>query len=301
MFSAVGEALADALSVFSLDVVGVVADYVVWGVATAESTPSHLFSFGSEGTDYGKFTGGCYSLAFSSDGNIWVGDGRGCQMFSSEGKFVRRTAGGNFTASCWGIAFDSNGEVFLADTGGHRILVCRLDSSFVRSFVRSFGSERNGEVQFMWPRGLAVDGNGQLFAADSGNHRVQVLRRDGSFVRAFGSFGSGDGQLRRPYGIAFSAAAEVFISDSDNHRVEVIRLFLLRVRHCVAGVRRQRKVPTQVRQRSLRTRTVPPSHQHRIGRCWQCFRVRSTACANFQIRRHVHHHVRLTRPRCWTV
>ena len=261
MFSAVGEALADALSVFSLDVVGVVAAYVVCGVATSGSTPSHLFSFGSEGTANGKFTGGCYSLSFSSDGNIWVGDGRGCQVFSSEGKFIRRVAEGNFTSSCWGIAFDSNSEVFLADTFGDRILVCRADGSFVRSF-RSQAT-----------CGLAVDGNGQLFAVDSDNSRVQVLRRDGSFVRAFGSNGSRDGRLRGPNAIAFSAAAEVFISNSINRRVEVIRLFLLCIRHCVAGVRRQRKVPTQVRQQRLTTRTVHKPLRHRIGRCWQCFRV----------------------------
>ena len=254
---------------FSLDVVGVVAAYVVCGVATAGSTPSHLFSFGSEGTDDGKFTNGCFSLATRSDGNIWVGDGRGCQMFSSEGKFIRRVAEGNFSLSCWAIAFDRNGEVFLADTFGYRILVCRLDGSF----VRSFGSQGSGEVRFVWPRGFVVDGNGQLFAGDSGNHRVQVLRRDGSFVRAFGSYGTGDGQLNNPRGVAFSSAAEVFICDSNNHRVEVIRLFLSCVQHCVAGVRRQRKVPTQVRQRRLRTRTVPLPVRHRIGRCWQCFRV----------------------------
>ena len=280
---------------FSLDVVGVVAGYDVCGVATAGATPSHLFAFGAEGEGGGQFKGGCCSFACSSDGKLFVGDGRGCQMFSSEGKFIDHVANGKFTSSCLGIASDNNGEIFLADTGGDRILVCRMDGSF----VRSFGSKGSCNGQLKSQRGLVVDGNGLLFVVDYGNHRVQVLRRDGSFVRAFGSYGSGDGQLNYPFGVAVSDSAEVFVTDQYNHRVQVIGLFLLRIRRCVAGVRRQRKVPTQVRQKRIRTRTISEHPRHRIGRRWQCFRWRlqQPPRANFQVRRHVRHHVRLTRQR----
>ena len=266
--SAIGEALAETITVFSLDLVGVIAAYVVFGVATSGAKPSHLFTFGPEGDGDGQDYGGCYSLACSSNGNVFVGDRRGCQMFSSEGKFVLRFAKGNFTSSCWGIALDTNGEVFLADSNGHRIVVCREDGTF----VRSFGSYGCGNGQFNSPMGLAVDGNGLLFVVYSGNHRVQVLRRDGSFVRAFGSRGSGDGQLNYPRGVAVNAAAEVFVADQFNFRVQVIGLFLLRVRRCIAGVRRQRKIPTPVRQRRLRRWTVQQPLRNRIGLRGQCFR-----------------------------
>ena len=287
--------LGDALSVFSLDVVGVVAAYVVCGAATSGALPSHLFSFGSVGKTNGKFTGGCYSLACGSDGNVWVGDDGGCQIFSSEGKFIRRVANGYFSSRCLGIAFDRNGEVFCADTDGHRILVCRLDGCFVRTFRLHGG----GSVRRKSPYGLAVDGNGLLFIVDYQNHHVQVLRRDGKFVRSFGSRGLGDGQFHFPYGAAVSAKAEIFVADPNNYRVQVIRLFLCRVRYCVAGVRRQRKVPAQVQRRGLRTRTVQLPLRYRIGPRGQCFRLRSRQQlrANFQVRRHVHHHVRLTRRR----
>ena len=242
--SAIGEALAETITVFSLDIVGVVANYVVFGVATAGATPSHLFTFGADGDGDGQVNCGCYSLAYGSDDTVLVGDARGCQMFSSEGKILRHIGQREFSSQCFGIAVNNNGEIFLADTFGHHVLVCRVDGSFVRSFgSKGIGNGRSskgsGNGQFDLPKGLAVDASGLLlFIVDCGNHRVQVLHRDGSFVRAFGTRGTGDGQLDCPFGVAVSAAAEVFVADRFNHRVQVIGLFLLRVRRCVAGVRR---------------------------------------------------------------
>jgi outer membrane protein assembly factor BamD (BamD/ComL family) len=45
--------------------------------------------------------------------------------------------------------------------------------------------------QFQFPRALAVGSDGTIYVADTGNHRVQVLRTDGTFVREWGTEGSG--------------------------------------------------------------------------------------------------------------
>lgn len=45
-------------------------------------------------------------------------------------------------------------------------------------------------------RGVAVDDQGYIVVADSGNNRIQVFTADGVFVKAFGCWGSGDGEFK---------------------------------------------------------------------------------------------------------
>jgi DNA-binding beta-propeller fold protein YncE len=56
--------------------------------------------------------------------------------------------------------------------------------------------------------------------ADAGNHRVQVLDRDGNFLLKWGSEGAGPGQFNEPWGIAIGADGTVFVADTWNHRVQ---------------------------------------------------------------------------------
>ena len=43
---------------------------------------------------------------------------------------------------------------------------------------------------------MAVDDQGYIVVADSGNNRIQVFTADGVFVKAFGCWGSGDGEFK---------------------------------------------------------------------------------------------------------
>ncbi len=49
--------------------------------------------------------------------------------------------------------------------------------------------------EFNVPRGLAVDGSGQVFVADSGNNRIQLFNPDGSYVMLFGTDASTPGPV----------------------------------------------------------------------------------------------------------
>jgi sugar lactone lactonase YvrE len=73
--------------------------------------------------------------------------------------------------------------------------------------------------QFNFPTGLAVDGLGILYVADSYNHRIQRITPTGE-VAVIGGRGSGKGRFLSPQGIATDAARAFYICEQGNHRVQ---------------------------------------------------------------------------------
>lgn len=96
--------------------------------------------------------------------------------------------------------------------------------------IGSAGAPGNAPGQFNFPRAVAVDSQGRIYVADSGNNRIQVFNPDGSFVRQWGSTckldtkegcqGTGEGQFNEPWGIAVGADGSVYVSDTWNHRIQ---------------------------------------------------------------------------------
>ena len=74
-------------------------------------------------------------------------------------------------------------------------------------------------------RGLALDGGGNLYVAESatGYSRIQVFNSSPASVGAIGSQGTGSGQLREPGGIALDGTGNLFVADQHNHRVDQFR------------------------------------------------------------------------------
>ena len=100
------------------------------------------------------------------------------------------------------------------------------------------GDGKDGlQASFTFPRGIALDGRGNLFIADTGNHRIRILSPDriistfagtGERTPADGSkLGDGASALKatfwNPVGVLVSQDT-LYITDSNNHRVRKIRL-----------------------------------------------------------------------------
>ncbi|MBI4907204.1 MAG: hypothetical protein HY820_26505 [Acidobacteria bacterium] len=82
-----------------------------------------------------------------------------------------------------------------------------------------------------YPQGLAVDSQGNLFIADTGNHRIRRVATDGtiSTFAGTGTAGSaGDGgpadgaQLASPQALAIDPDGTVYIADSGNSRIRKV-------------------------------------------------------------------------------
>jgi sugar lactone lactonase YvrE len=133
-----------------------------------------------------------------------------------------------------GVAVDSDGNVFVADTGNHTIRRISPDRrvSTVAGRAGNPGSTdgKGGQARFKEPRGVAVDSQGVIYVADTGNHVIRRISKAGdvtTFAGIAGKFGSADGQgsearFYGPTALAVDTARNLWVADSSNDTIRKI-------------------------------------------------------------------------------
>ncbi|GIW39926.1 MAG: hypothetical protein KatS3mg076_0503 [Candidatus Binatia bacterium] len=79
----------------------------------------------------------------------------------------------------------------------------------------------SGWGQFLDPKNVAVGPNGELYVADTGNHRVQKFSPDLLLERVWGKQGAADGRFHEPNALAVDSRGLVHVVDTWNQRVQV--------------------------------------------------------------------------------
>ena len=123
------------------------------------------------------------------------------------------------------IAIAADGSLFVADSRNHRIVHLDQQGMFLNAFG-GYGNVMDGEVPgglMNEPWGVAVGPDGNIYVADTWNHRIQVFTPDGQFLRMWSAFevnGLPDG-FWGPRGIAVDQTGRVFVTDTGKQRVVV--------------------------------------------------------------------------------
>ena len=134
-----------------------------------------------------------------------------------------------------GVALDAQGNLFFADSGNHRIR--RIDyatgviSTVVGNGVGDYGGDGGNAAAAMLnnPRGVAVDSQGNLYVADTANHRIRRIDHVSQAISTVAgngmAFYNGDGglavaaSLYNPLSVAVDGQGNIFIADTENGRI----------------------------------------------------------------------------------
>lgn len=186
-----------------------------------------------------------------ADGNVYIADqenhrvrrvdqasgvittvaGNGVKGFSGDDGPARLAS----LSSPTSIALDTAGNLFIVDRDNHRIRRVAAGTGTIATVAGNgrFGFTGDGgpaiNAGLTFPRGIAVDGDGNPYIADVGNNRIRKVDSASGVISTVAGTGekgfSGDGgpatqaRLAFPISIKVDSEGDIYIADRFNHRV----------------------------------------------------------------------------------
>ena len=212
-------------------------------------------SFSEQRNGYNGYYLPAYGVAVDDDDNIYFADNSNqcLQKFTSDGVFITAVDIRNPR----GVGYNkANGKIYLSSN--HMVHVLNTDLSY----YTEFGEHGQDEGDFRFPYGVSFDRAGNVYVADTGNHRIQVFSADGEFIRKldkcdnagiaiglctgmifvtqgfgdrillftaagerirlFGNKGTGDGEFNSPGGIVIDRDENIIVADCKNNRLQIL-------------------------------------------------------------------------------
>ncbi|MCH7568659.1 MAG: SMP-30/gluconolactonase/LRE family protein [Nanoarchaeota archaeon] len=116
------------------------------------------------------------------------------------------------------------GDVYLAESGANRIVKFNYNPTTGSLENPSFiGTTGEGKLDF--PIGIDTDSMGNIYVADSHNHRIVKFTPSGAFVTSWGSAGRDDGEFIYPHSLAVDKTMnKVYVADPYNQRLQIFDL-----------------------------------------------------------------------------
>jgi sugar lactone lactonase YvrE len=181
-----------------------------------------------------------YGVAVAPDDSVWFSNGRG--VFKLTGTTATLVLGDEVWGSPFALAFDPAGNLYISEVGGQKVL--KYDTGGVVSSIAGTGEQapQAGGVgdggpatasPLGSPSGIAVDGKGNVYLAETFTRRVRKVTPDGTISTVAGGgtidlADAADGTAATDLsfntvdGVAVDKAGNVYASD---HAQQVIVRF----------------------------------------------------------------------------
>jgi sugar lactone lactonase YvrE len=185
-----------------------------------------------DGTLYVADTGANRIRRVTTGGNIEAAVGIRLPAFNGDGIAATRAV----LRYPFGLAVDSSGALYIADTIQHRIRKVSPDGRIQTvAGTGQFGYSGDGgpaaQARLASPHHVAFDQAGNLYIADTYNHRIRKVSPGGAISTIAGTGQSGfsgdggpatDARLNYPFALALDRSGNLYVADKDNHRVRRI-------------------------------------------------------------------------------
>ena len=193
-----------------------------------------------------------YSIAVNINGDIYIGDAthRIRKIIAATGVITTIAGTGTFGFSGDGgpatraeigiahsIAIDSSGDIYFSSAENSRVRKIIAATGIITTVAGSgFSSGSSGDggvatnAQLYIPTSIVFDGEGNLFIADEGNHRIRMVSTATGIITTVAGTGtpgfSGDGglaqfaQLKSPTGLSSAPnKTQLYVADAGNVRI----------------------------------------------------------------------------------
>jgi sugar lactone lactonase YvrE len=128
------------------------------------------------------------------------------------------------------LAIDKAGNYYLALREGNAIYRMDVKAGKLYRFAGTGEKGFTGDgadaksARLSGPKGVALAPDGSLYIADTENHAIRKVDRNGIITTVAGDGQRGDGpRLARPHGVFVDTNGAVYIADSENNRILLLK------------------------------------------------------------------------------
>jgi hypothetical protein len=140
-----------------------------------------------------------------------------------------------------GLVADGNGNLLVVDHDNNTIRQLTLNGTdWTVTTIAGWGGIRaavdgtNSDARFWGPRGIAIDGAGNLYVADSSTHIIRKIAHIGTnwvvttiaglaFNYDFVNGTNSDARFNFPFALAVDASTNIYVADFANHAIRKIK------------------------------------------------------------------------------